>query len=709
MTDTLERPPQRDVDRENSWLFDVSGMDCGDCARTIEAGVRRLPGVEAASVNFGAGTLTVVPSGESTTPLAVVSAVAQAGYRAAPRGTAEPAPASWWRERRMIEIGLAALLWAVGFALDRSGASTFAIALPYLLAMALAGYPVIRAAWFALRLRRADMNLLMAAAAIGALPLGEWEEGSSVLILFAIGLLLQSRTVQRTRRAISNLMRSAPDEATLLRDGAEQRVPAASLVAGDRIRVRPGDRIAADGEVVTGRSDVDQAAITGESIPVAAEPGSRVFAGTINGGGALDVVVAKPVSESTLAGIIHLVEEAQASRAPAQAFVDRFAAIYTPIVVAAAVTLSVAGALVTGDARDWIFRGLVLLVVACPCALVISTPVALVSAIGSAARRGVLFKGGSTIEALADVRTVAFDKTGTLTHGRPTVTRIIALNGGSEDQVLASAAAVESGATHPIARGIERAARDRGLAVPPAIDFRSLPGRGATARVDGATVTVGNPGLVDADPDIVAGLERAGETVVAVQRDDVPVGLIGLTDAPRQASSGAVDELHALGLATVMLSGDHRRAAEQIGRAVGVDDVRAELLPAGKVAAVEGFAGSGGVAMVGDGINDAPALAAASVGIAMGVAGSDVALDAAGVALLGDDLRQLPFAIRLSRDTMRIIRQNIAVSILVKIAFLGLTMAGVTNLWLAVAADMGTSLLVTLNALRLLRPSVRAK
>jgi Cd2+/Zn2+-exporting ATPase len=689
------------------WTFDVTGMDCGDCARTIEEGVRRLPGVESATVNFGAGTLTVVPADVAAEPGTVIAAVTSAGYRATPRGSTPFRHLPWWQERRIHEVLVAALLWATGFTLHHAGASTWLSAIPYLFAMLLAGYPVAKAALFALKARRADMNVLMMIAAIGAIPLGEWEEGSSVLILFSIGLLLQSRTVDRTRRAIQSLMRLAPDEANVLRDGREQRIAAAELAAGDRVVVRPGERIPADGELVAGVSDVDQSAITGESIPVNVAPGSNVFAGTMNGGGAFELRVTKTASETTLAGIIRLVEEAQSSRAPAQAFVDRFAAIYTPVVVAAAVALAALGSLISGDAHHWILQGLVLLVVACPCALVISTPVALVSAIGSAARKGVLFKGGAAIEALSEINAVAFDKTGTLTVGRPAVTQVFPTSWEPADRVLALAAAVENGATHPIARGIVQAASRKGFELPGASDFQSVAGRGATATIDGSEVTVGNPRLVESLPAHVAAivdeLETSGQIAVVVQRDSDVLGVIALSDPARHASPGAIAAIEKLALRSVMLSGDSKRVAERIGQEVGVDDIRPELLPEQKVAAITELSRNGGVAMIGDGINDAPALAAASVGVAMGVAGSDVALDAADVALLGDDLNQLPFAIRLSRSTMRIIRQNIGVSLLVKAAFLVLTLVGVTNLWLAVAADMGASLLVTLNAMRLLR------
>ncbi|MEA2530200.1 MAG: Zn2+/Cd2+-exporting ATPase [Thermomicrobiales bacterium] len=688
------------------WVFDVSGMDCGDCARTIEAGVRRLPGVAAADVNFAAGTLTVTPVDSQLNRASILTTVAQAGYSAQPRD-AQSATASptWWRRRRVVETTIAAVLWLVGFAVEQAGVPRIASAVPFLLAMAVAGYPVARAAWFALRARRADMNLLMTIAATGAIAIGEWEEGSSVLILFAIGLTLQTLTVERTRRAIQALVRLAPVEANVRRNGEELRVPVAAVAVGETVVVRPGERVPVDGVVVSGRSAVDQATITGESIPVVVGPDGQVFAGSVNGDGVLEIRSTKPAGDTTLARIIHLVEEAQASRAPAQAFVDRFAAVYTPAVVAAALLLATLVPLVVGDFRDWIFRALVLLVVACPCALVISTPVALVAAIGSASRRGVLFKGGAAIEALAAVRTIAFDKTGTLTAGRPALTDVIPANGYSSDALLAQAAAVEVFASHPIALGIVRAARERSLAIPPATEAESLPGLGARAVVGGESVVVGNRRLFGPLPSSVEqqlqSLESSGKTAVVVGSDRGILGILGVADPVRPATAPAIDALRSLGVRTVMLTGDNRVIAARIATLAGVRDVRAELLPHDKAAAIADLQRTGPVAMVGDGVNDAPALATAEVGIAMGVAGSDVAIEAADVALMGDDLAQLPVAVRLARRTLAIIRQNVAASLLVKLAFIALTFVGVTNLWLAVLADMGMSLLVTVNSLRL--------
>ncbi len=695
----------------SGWLFNVGGMDCGDCAKSIEAGVRQIPGLASATISFATGTLTVAPADDRLTHEAVIAAVEKAGYRATTRDPSALAtanvPQRWWRSRRVIETTLAALLWLVGFGLERAGAPRAASAIPFLAAMALAGYPVARAGWYSVRVRRADMNLLMTIAAVGAVAIGRWDEGSSVLILFAIGLTLQNLTLDRTRRAIQALVTLTPAEATVKRDGNEQRVPVAQVAVGELVLVRPGERVPVDGVVEAGRSSVDQATITGESIPVDVGPDGSVFAGSINGDGALDVRTTKLASDTTLARIIHLVEDAQASRAPAQAFVDRFAAVYTPIVIVAAVLIATAVPLVVGDFREWVFKALVLLVVACPCALVISTPVALVAAIGSASRRGVLFKGGAAIEALATVRAVAFDKTGTLTAGKPAVTTVLPTGRRTAEEVLARAAAVERLASHPLARAIVEAARADGLTLPAATEARSLPGRGARATVDGEMVLVGSRRLFDTVPPAIEQLlladERDGKTAILVGTSSGIEGIISVADPLREQSPNVVQSLTKLGLRVVMLTGDNRHTAARIAGLAGVTDVRADLLPEDKVTAVQALQQGMPVAMVGDGVNDAPALATANVGIAMGVGGTDAAIEAADVALIGDDLAQVPVAVRLARRTMAIIRQNIAASLLVKAVFLVLIFLGVTNLWLAVLADTGMALLVTFNSLRLLR------
>lgn len=703
---TVAPPEGTAADAPTCLLFDIEGMDCADCARTIESGVRALPGVASAELSFGSATLRVEPKPLGANSADVIKQVERSGYRAALQGVPRESPPN--AHRRVFEIAAASLLWIAAFSLDRFDRQPWLAVAMQVAAMTIAGHPVARAALQSIKLRRADMNLLMAIAAIGAAALGQWEEGASVLILFAIGLWLQSTTLARTRRSVRALMDQTPREAFVLRDGCMTLVPVEQIDAGETVFVKPGERIPIDGTVTDGRSSVDQSPITGESVLAPVSPGSRVFAGSINADGALHIRAERAAADTTLARIIRMIEEAQASRAPAQAFVDRFAATYTPAVVISAIAIAAGGAVLSGDAREWMGKALILLVVACPCALVISTPVALVTAIGAGSKRGVLFKGGAALEALADVRIVAFDKTGTLTEGRPSVVGIFPAAGIiDEERVLARAASIEQGANHPLARGILAAASARDLPIPPAVDHRAIPGRGASARLDGELSFAGSRALFGPLPDFLeerlGELERRGQTVMLIGVPDRVDGLIALADPARRTTVAAIQELAKLGVESVMLSGDNQRAARSIGAELGISEVVAGLLPEQKVGQIRELQRRAMVAMVGDGINDGPALASADVGVALSAAGADVALEAAGIALTNDDLRDVPLAIMLSRATMRTIKQNVTVSILVKAAFLALTLLGLTNLWLAVLADTGMSLLVTFNSLRLVR------
>jgi Cd2+/Zn2+-exporting ATPase len=495
-------------------------------------------------------------------------------------------------------------------------------------------------------------------------------------------------------------MAIAPAVARVRRGQTTETVPVASVSAGELVDVLPGERLPIDGDVVAGQSAVDLSAITGESIPVPVQPGSSVISGGINGDGRLTVRATAPGTDTTVSRVIRLVEEAHASKAPAQALVERFAAIYTPVVIAAAVALAAIGVVTSGGNSDWIYRGLVLLVVACPCALVISTPVAFVAALGRASRRGVLFKGGQALEALARVKRIAFDKTGTLTHGRPEVEAIQASPGVSRDDVLSLAAALERGATHPIGRGILTAAEH--LEIPEARDVEVRPGLGVIGTVHDVATRVGNARMFDGITEPAA-VDGSGKTTVHVGRDGSVIGAITLADSVRPISAGVVSELRGLGVEPVMLSGDSADVARKIGAQVGIEQVYGGLLPDGKGTVIAELEREAPVAMVGDGINDGPALARASVGIAMGAGGSAVAIEAADIALMRDDLTQLPEAFRLARETRAVVIQNIAFALASKIAFLALTVGGYTSLWLAVAADVGASLVVTLNALRLMR------
>jgi Cd2+/Zn2+-exporting ATPase len=585
--------------------------------------------------------------------------------------------------------------------------------IPFTVSIVLGGVFTARRAVTSIRSAHLDINVLMVIAVAGAMALGEWSEAASVVFLFALAQLLEARAMDRARGAIRALMDLAPADAIVRRDGTQQRVPVDDVRVGDTILVGPGEKLPLDGRVVAGDSYVNQAPVTGESLPVEKTAGDEVFAGTINGRGALDVVVTRLRRDSTLARIIHLVERAQTQRAPSQTFVDRFARVYTPVVLALAVVVALAPPIfLSGSWSTWFYRSLVLLVISCPCALVISTPVSIVSALAAAARKGVLIKGGAHLEKMASLRCIAFDKTGTLTHGRLRVVGVQPMVGVDPLEVVKLAASLEMRSEHPIGRAIVAYATDSGIR-PVSVDaFQALPGRGAEARVADHTIVVGSHRLFEerrlCSPEMEQSLDAFTERgcgSVMVAGAGTPIGVIGVADEPREAARDAVDLLRRQGIEHVMLlTGDQESAAKTLAESLDLDGYRAALLPEDKVAAVEDLRRRyGALAMIGDGVNDAPALAAADVGIAMGVAGTDAALETADVALMADELLKIPYALRLSRATMRNIRANIAFSIVLKGAFLILAVAGAATLWMAVAADMGASLVVIANALRLLR------
>lgn len=707
-------------------VFDVAGMDCADCARSVERVVGLLPNVSEASVSFGTGTLSVIPE-EIGAPRdeiarAVGGAVDRAGYSASLRIDGElrlAPPMPWWKNRRVIPTAIAAVLWIVAFTLLHGYGQREIATAVFLTAIVIGGYPIARSAWAAVRARRLDMNVLMSISVIGAAALGDWSEGALVVVLFSVGTTLQAITFERTRGAIRGLLDQAPEEAVVVRNGVEVTVAARDLVAGDEVRVRPGEKLPADGTVLHGLSAVQQAAITGESLPVSKGGGDPVFAGTMNGTGTLLVRVDKPVSQSMLANIVHLVEEAQSAKAPSQQLVDRFASVYTPAVVLIAGTIALSGWAFSADPGTWVYRALVLLVIACPCALVISTPVSIVSAIGAATRMGILVKGGAALEDMARVKTVAFDKTGTLTMGRPSVTAVLPYGELDEAELLATAAAVEGPSEHPLSRAIVARALHDNLWVEPAKSFESYPGRGVSAEVGGRRVAIGNERLL-ADLGVAGAQlawvnERAeafgerGEPALPVVevRDGVDpriLGVIVVADRIRRETVAAVSSLRESGVEHVaMLSGDRSAVAKSVAKGAGIDTVMAGLLPDEKSSAISTLRANGPVAMVGDGVNDAPALAAADVGVAMGLGGTDVALESADVVLMRDDLGSLASLVTLSKRTLTVIRQNVTVSMVTKALALVLGAFGFVNLWIAVLFDVGTSLLVTANGLRLAR------
>lgn len=687
-------------------------------------------GEDALSFDLLGSVMTVRGSASAT---AIISAVQRAGLRAelieSVAAEEVARPDAYHRDRDLMTT-LSGLFAAAGFvthatiagealsALGSEGVGStdgvpWIVRAIYLVGIATGLRFVLRKAWGAARRLRPDMNLLMTVAVLGAIALGEWFEAATVAFLFALSLSLEAWSIGRARRAVAALLDLSPQTARVMTGSGEQEVPVASVVVGSVVIIRPGDRVPLDGTILAGASSIDQAPLTGESLPVPKEPGASVFAGSINCEGSLEIRTTHASTETTLARIIRMVRDAQSKRGSAELWVDRFASRYTPIVMSLALLLAVLPPLLQfGSWGQWAYRSLVLLVIACPCALVISTPVSIVAALAAAARVGVLIKGGVFLEVPARLRAIAFDKTGTVTEGRLRVTHVEALYGYTEREVMANAAALEARSSHPLARAITEHARASGIQPIPAGDVKLIAGRGATGSVDGKLVWVGSHRFLEErkqeQPEVHESLERlssSGNSVVVVGDDRNVHGVIALADRPRAGVASVLEELRGLGvLRLVMLTGDNHGTARAVGRATGFDEIRGELLPEDKVAAIRELATRFGcVAMVGDGVNDAPALAVADIAIAMGAAGSDAAIESADVALMSDDLNKLPWLIRHSRRTVAIIRQNIALSIAVKVLFVWLTLVGGAALWSAIAADMGASLLVIANALRLLR------
>lgn len=693
-------------------VYRVEGMDCHEEVAVLERRLKPLPGLEAVSADVLNQRLRVTYDAARLSATDVAEAVASTGMRAWLENEAPAAARRGTPVTRLALVLVSGAALAAGLTMHLAGVAPAWVFAAYGVSILAGGVHTARRAFSAARALSLDINVLMLIAVAGAIVIGQWSEGAAVIFLFALAQLLESRSMERARHAIRALMELAPASALVRRDGAEVRVAVDSLAIGDTIIVRPGEKIPMDGTVTAGSSDVNQAPITGESLPVEKAAGADVFAGTINGHGALEVRVTKLRRDTAMARIINLVEVAQSQRAPSQAFVERFARYYTPAVLVIAAAIALVPPLAFGQPfASWFYRALVLLVISCPCALVISTPVSIVSALAGAARQGVLIKGGLHLERTAGVRAVAFDKTGTLTVGRPMVVDVVSLNGVVPGEVLRLAAALEARSEHPIARAILRHAEAAGVPSAAGEDFRALPGLGAEARIEGATVSAGNHRLFEergwCSPDIDARLEQmgtAGRTAVLLARDGNTIGLVAVADGTRASGREAIARLRAAGIERiVMLTGDNADTARAIASELGVDEFRAELLPADKLEAVADLKRRyGTVAMVGDGVNDAPALAAADVGIAMGAIGSDAALETADVALMADDLLKVPYLLRLGKRTLRNVKANVAFSLALKAAFLVMAVAGAATLWMAVVADMGASLLVIANGLRLL-------
>ena len=688
-------------------VFRVEGMDCHEEVVILERRLKPLAGLEAISADVMGQRLHVQYDAAKLTTAEMVDAVGQTGMRMwleheEPRASGPDVRARFWLTVGS-GVALAAGLAATAFDLVLPAALSFAVG-------ALVGgvYPARRAVT-AIRTKTVDINVLMVIAVAGALALGEWLEASSVVFLFALAQWLEARTLERARQAIRALVDLTPREAIVRRGGIEHRASVETIAVGEVVLVRPGDKVPLDGRIVAGHSDVNEAPMTGESLPVDKRPGDEAYAGTINGRGALELEVSRIGPDTRLARIIHLVEAAQARRAPVQSFVDRFARIYTPAVIVLAALVAIVPPVVAGaDVSTWLYRSLVLLVISCPCALVVLTPVSIFLAFFVAARSGVLIKGGAHLERLAAVRAIAFDKTGTLTRGEPAVTEVIPVGNASSQNVLRYAAAVEARSEHHIARAIAARAHHEGIEVPEVAAFMSLPGRGVEGIVDGREVVVGNLALMTSGAVVLPSdtdIRRDGRTIVFVAVDRVLLGAIAVADPLRETARETLQLLRSHGVRHMaMLTGDHADSARVVAEALALDEHHAGLLPQQKHDRVLAMRSAhGAILMVGDGVNDAPALAAADVGVAMGAAGSDVALETADIALMSDELLKIPYALRLARATVRNVKTNVVVSLVLKAVFLVMAITGSATLWMAVLADTGASVIVVANALRLLR------
>ena len=711
--------------------FRVEGLDCNEEAALLRGALADRAGVHGVSFHVIDGRMTVDADVDACGPERIVEAVSRLGMRAEPWDEAAPRVESWWEAH-----GRHALVAASGLALigglvlhvavagggvvetllaHTPGAHGVDAPVVVLLSIGIAAglFHAAPKALASLSRLRPDMNALVLVSVVGALFLAEWAEAATLAFLYGLSGLLENWSARRARDAIGSLLRIAPATAAVVHGTHEHRVPVDRVAAGTHVRVRPGERIPCDGEVTEGSSYVDQALVTGESLPAWKSPGEAVFAGTVNGHGTLDLRTTRTASDTTLARIIRMVGESHHHRAPTERFIDQFARYYTPLMFAVAFAVGVAPPLLLGGGWEhWFYQAMLILLISCPCGLVISTPVTIAAAIASATRHGVLVKGGSHLEELARLRAVALDKTGVVTRGEPEVRALRPVGGRAEDEVLARLLAIELRSEHPLSRAIVRYARKRGVEPAPLTGFAAVEGRGAEAVIDGRRFWVGSARFaretsgVDGLEPALAAMRRADETVVVCGAGDEAWAFVAVTDPVRAEAAASVALLHRQGLRSALLTGDNAATAGGVGARVRVADVRAELLPDGKAEAVrELIARHGPTAMVGDGINDSQALLAASVGVAMGGNATDVAAEAADVVLMQDDLRKLPFLVDHARRARRVIIENVTVALGAKALFLAVMAFGAATLWMAVAADMGASLLVTCNGLRMLRPA----
>ncbi len=688
--------------------YNLLGMDCGSCAKSIENHLIKLPGINQVDVSFALGNMKVaqeIPSKE------IIKEVKKLGFQAELKSKDNHASKPLKNNQELIKVILSTLLISTGFIGSYLGLPEIASIILFATVIIISGYQPVKSAYYAVKSRSLDMNVLMATAAIGAALIGEWFEGATVVWLFSLGIYLQNKSMDQTRKSIRNLMDMAPSTARVKIGSELIEKPVEEISIGQTIIIKPGDKIPLDGKILQGESSINQAPITGESLPVDKNSGDEVFAGTLNESSALEVEVTKLVEDTTLSKIIHLVEEAQSEKAPTEAFIDRFASIYTPIVFVLALSVIVIPPLLGfGTWNEWIYKGLALLVVACPCALVISTPVAIVSSIGNAARNGVLIKGGTFLEIAGKINAIAFDKTGTLTEGKPQVANIHSF-GVSEDELLSIAHTLEVYSTHPIAKTIVDYAKLKNIRPLAGSEFNNITGKGVEATIEGEIYYAGNPALfkekdisLEKINDLLNTMQKQGHTMIIIGTKNRVLGLISVTDTIRKTAIDTLADLKAVGMKEIiMLTGDNEGTAKLIAEKTSITKYLAELMPEDKVAALKQLQAEGHqIAMVGDGINDAPALATADLGIAMGGTGTDTAMETADVVLMADNIEKLPFTVNLSRKAITIIKQNIWFSLVIKFIALILIFPGWLTLWMAVLSDTGAAIIVILNALRLL-------
>lgn len=686
--------------------FLIQGMDCSAEEQVIKNRFGKVEQVKDLEFDLVNRVLTVSHQYDSDVPIRTILKEIGLPPEEECQVGCTPETTGLGRADIVLGVALALAIFAEVVAYSTGNERSLPVLGLSLVAIAMGGLPTFKKGLVAVKTFTLNINFLMCVAVVGAFVIGSFPEAAMVTVLFAIAERIESFALERARNAVKSLMTLAPETAFVFRDRAWHEVDSATVALGERLRVRPGDRIPLDGQVLSGASSVNQAPITGESVPVEKVSGAQLFAGTINGEGLLEFSVTGVKGNTTLDRIIRTVQEAQGARAPTQRFIDTFARYYTPLVVLSAVLVAVVPSLFGQPFLPWLYKALVLLVIACPCALVISTPVTVVSGLAAAARRGILIKGGAHLESGKSLTLFALDKTGTLTHGEPRVTQVLALHDYEEKVVRQVSATLDSNSAHPIAKAI---VGSWGGELLPLERLESLTGRGVTGEVGGSKYYLGNHRLIEEKGicckhvhDAIGPIERDGKSLVILANEKEVMGVFAAADTVRQESIEAVRRLHELGLKVLMLTGDNNATAQAIGAEVGIDQIRAEMLPEHKLGTIQDALSKGErVGMVGDGVNDAPALAASTVGFAMGAAGTDTAIETADVALMDDDLRKLPEYIRLSRRTSVILIQNITLALLIKCVFFGLALTGSATLWMAVFADMGASLLVVANGLRL--------